>query len=98
VRPWPERGQDLGKGPLQVAQPVERLGLGIETLIGRAAQLQDLGQHRPYCLLVLGFGVIQPLPQRERLTEVAARLLQRLPEAGHRLLAEGRLREPEFLL
>ena len=98
LRPRPEGGQDLGKGSLQVAQPVERLGLGVEAFVGRAAQLQDLGQHRPHRLLVLGFSVVQPLPLRERLAQLAARVVQRLPEPGHRLLAKGCLRETELLL
>ncbi len=96
--PGGERVEILGRCPLQVAEPVEGLGLLIQTLVGRPAQPDDLGEQRPALRLGLRDLVVESLAQLETLHQVRAGLVKGDPELRDRLLAELRLRHAEVLL
>jgi hypothetical protein len=70
-----------------VPQPRVRLGLLVEPGVGRAGQLQQLGEHPPLGGLVLRHVVVELLAQGERLGQLGLGLVQRLLETGQRLLA-----------
>lgn len=91
-------GERLRGVALQLAQPVEVLGLRVETAIGSRAAGDDLVQHPAAGGVVLRIGVVELLTQPERGGQLVLRLRHGLGERLRRLLPELGGGEAQFLL